>query len=244
MGGRAFRRGAIAGGGANVRAGEYKPPVAEDEGREVPVPVVRKSAADDISPEAMASGRFDQRAAQYRSAGNDKGCMPLAAANFRSAERGLVCFLKPGDRIGEVTLQSIEIIHPLPSEVRHRFYNPDVDQPWECRNIDTTLRSKQKSILVLRVLVRKQRSVRTTSAKRILRKIPSHLLLAGIPAHLKAFMPEVSMSTPMRPPLTTATVQKSPDRYVRSASNLQPLCGSCNSWKGARTIDFRGRATS
>jgi hypothetical protein len=44
--------------------------------------------------------------------------------------RGLVCFLKPGDRIGEVTAQSIEIIHPLPSEVRHRFYNPDVDQPW------------------------------------------------------------------------------------------------------------------
>jgi hypothetical protein len=29
-----------------------------------------------------------------------------------------------------------------------------------------------------------------------------------------------------------------------SASNLQPLCGSCNSRKGARTIDFRVRATS
>jgi hypothetical protein len=46
------------------------------------------------------------------------------------SNRGLVCFLKPGDRIGEVAAQSIEIIHPLPSEVRHRFYNPDVDQPW------------------------------------------------------------------------------------------------------------------
>ncbi len=44
--------------------------------------------------------------------------------------RGLVCYLKPGDLIGEVAAQSIEIIHPLPSEVRHRFYNPDVDQPW------------------------------------------------------------------------------------------------------------------
>lgn len=44
--------------------------------------------------------------------------------------RGLVCLLKPGDRIGDVTAQSIEIIHPPPSEVRHRFYNPDVDQPW------------------------------------------------------------------------------------------------------------------
>ena len=37
-----------------VRAGDYKPPVAEDEGTRVPVPGVRKSAADDISPEAMA----------------------------------------------------------------------------------------------------------------------------------------------------------------------------------------------
>lgn len=29
-----------------------------------------------------------------------------------------------------------------------------------------------------------------------------------------------------------------------SASNLQPLCGSCNSWKGARIIDCRVRATA
>ena len=45
-----------------VRAGDYKPPVAEDEGPRVPVPGARKSAADDISPEAMRHGRFDQRA--------------------------------------------------------------------------------------------------------------------------------------------------------------------------------------
>ena len=68
--------------------------------------------------------------------------MPLAAAVFSSPERGLVCFLKPGDRIGEVTLQSIEIIHPLPSEVRHRFYNPDVDQPW-VKKIDGTLENSK-----------------------------------------------------------------------------------------------------
>lgn len=48
-------------------------------------------------------------------------------------QRGLVRYLKVGGRIGEVTAQSIEIIHPLPSEVRHRFYNPDVDQPWIIR---------------------------------------------------------------------------------------------------------------
>jgi hypothetical protein len=44
--------------------------------------------------------------------------------------RGLVCHLKPGDRIGEVAAQSIEIILPVLSEVRHRFHNLDVEQPW------------------------------------------------------------------------------------------------------------------
>ncbi len=48
-------------------------------------------------------------------------------------QRGLVCLLNPGDRIGEVTARSIEVIHPPPEEVRHRFYNPDVDQPWIIR---------------------------------------------------------------------------------------------------------------
>ena len=42
--------------------------------------------------------------------------------------RGLVCFLKPSDKMGEVTTHSIEII--LPNNVRQRFYNPNVDQPW------------------------------------------------------------------------------------------------------------------
>jgi hypothetical protein len=36
------------------RLDKYKPPVAEDEGRHVPVPAARKSAADDILPEAIA----------------------------------------------------------------------------------------------------------------------------------------------------------------------------------------------
>lgn len=47
-----------------------------------------------------------------------------------SPNRGLVSFLKEGDCLGAVTLQSIEIIGPPPSEVRQHFYNPDVDQPW------------------------------------------------------------------------------------------------------------------
>ena len=42
--------------------------------------------------------------------------------------RGLVCFLKAADKMGEVTAHSIEII--LPNNIRQRFYHPNVDQPW------------------------------------------------------------------------------------------------------------------
>jgi hypothetical protein len=112
-----------------VRAGDYKPPVAEDEGTGVPVPGVRKSAADEISAEAMAL--VDSISEDALSLGWKRQRLYAAGSSRVFApDRGLVCFLKPGDRLGEVTLQSIEIIHPLPSEVRHRFYNPDVDQPW------------------------------------------------------------------------------------------------------------------
>jgi hypothetical protein len=48
-----------------------------------------------------------------------------------SHDRGLVCYLKPHDEIGEVTSQSIEII--LPNGVRQRFYNMLVEQPWITR---------------------------------------------------------------------------------------------------------------
>jgi hypothetical protein len=51
---------------------------------------------------------------------------------------GLVCYLRDGWRIGDVTRQSIEIIGPPPPEVRQRFYNPDVEQPW-IRRIKTSL---------------------------------------------------------------------------------------------------------
>lgn len=45
-------------------------------------------------------------------------------------EYGLVCYLDGGQRIGEVTLQSIEIIGPPPRETISHFYNWEVDQPW------------------------------------------------------------------------------------------------------------------
>ena len=111
-----------------IRAGDYKPPVAEDEGPCVPAPCARKTAAA-ISPEAVAM--VDSISELALSLGWRRERLYATGGNgIFGPNRGLVCFLKPGDRIGEVASQSIEIIHPLPSEVRHRFYNPDVDQPW------------------------------------------------------------------------------------------------------------------
>lgn len=43
---------------------------------------------------------------------------------------GLICFIGPTHRVGEVSRESIELIGPPPREVRARFYNPDVAQPW------------------------------------------------------------------------------------------------------------------
>ena len=107
------------------RAGDYRPPVAEH----APVPAVRKPAADAISQEAVAL--VDSISERALSLGWKRQRL-YAGGRSRVLDpaRGLVCFLKPGDRIGEVTLQSIEIIGPPPNGARLRFYNPDVDQAW------------------------------------------------------------------------------------------------------------------
>ncbi|MGD0777425.1 MAG: hypothetical protein ABSC05_31800 [Candidatus Solibacter sp.] len=111
------------------RSGDYEPPVSEDEGPHVSAPRVRKSATDDISPEAMAL--LESISEQALSLGWKRQRLYAAGGNrIFDPQRGLVCFLKPGDRIGDVTRHSIELIGPPPLEVRHRFYNPDVDQPW------------------------------------------------------------------------------------------------------------------
>jgi hypothetical protein len=107
------------------RAGEYKPPVAEEEG---PLAPTLRSASDRLSSEVIAL--VDAISERALTLGWSRERLCAAGKGILDPQRGLVCYLKPGDRIGEVTLQSIEIIHPLPSEVRHRFYNPDADQPW------------------------------------------------------------------------------------------------------------------
>jgi hypothetical protein len=121
----------VAAAGA-FRSGYYEPPVAEDEGPPAPVPHVRKTAADTISPGAIAL--VDAISEQALSLGWKRERLYGVGGNgIFDPRRGLVCFLKPGDHIGEVALQSIEIIGPPPNGARQRFYNPDVDQPWIIR---------------------------------------------------------------------------------------------------------------
>ena len=111
-----------------LQANVYGPPVADHDGSRSPLSS-GKSPSDRITPEAralvdaiseLALSLGWRRERLYDEGGN----------GVFDQRRGLVCYLKPADSIGEVTAQSIEIIQSAPSEVRHRFYNPDVDQPW------------------------------------------------------------------------------------------------------------------
>jgi len=112
----------------SLNARDYQPPTAEHE------PPIRKNDVSAIGRHSVsAESKALVDAISERAIG--LGWKPerlYAAGNGRlfSPDRGLVSFLKPGDRIGEVTLQSIEIVGPPPTEARQRFYNPDVDQPW------------------------------------------------------------------------------------------------------------------
>jgi hypothetical protein len=121
----------------SLRAAEYKPPITEDDRPILPTPVLRKSGGDHISPDAVAL--VDSIADNALATGWKRERLYGIGGGIFDPLRGLVCYLKAADRIGEVTMHSIEIIHPLPAEVRHRFYNPDVTQPWERRNSNTSL---------------------------------------------------------------------------------------------------------
>jgi len=110
------------------RACDYKLPMPEYDGPRVPARP-RKSGVDHISSEVIAT--VDAISEQALSLGWCRERLyGTGGDGIFDPQRGLVCFLTPGDQIGEVTTRSIEIIRPLPTEVRQRFYNPDVEQPW------------------------------------------------------------------------------------------------------------------
>jgi len=106
-------------------ARDYRPPAAEPDATE------RRGGRGDTVSSAMANAAalVDAIAEKALALGWKRERLYGTGPLF-GPDRGLVCYLKPDDRTGEVTPQSIEIIGPAPSGGRQHFYNPDVDQPW------------------------------------------------------------------------------------------------------------------
>ena len=126
-----------------VRIADYTPPIPEDDRPPSPMPPSRKSGVDHVSRDAIVL--VDAISEQAFALGWKRERLYGTGKGAFDPQRGLVCLLKPGDRIGEVTRQSIEIILPPPSEVRHRFYNPDVDQPW-LKKIESVVEENRKTV--------------------------------------------------------------------------------------------------
>lgn len=82
-----------------------------------------------VSPEAVAM--VDAIHDQALALGWSEAALYQNRGNLRfpaGGEYGLVCFLHAGDQIGEISTQSIEIIRPSGSRLRH--YNREAPQPW------------------------------------------------------------------------------------------------------------------
>jgi hypothetical protein len=103
-------------------ARDYQPPAAEPWDSHDAPPAAGKVGAD-----AEALAMVDAICEQAIGLGWKHERL-YATGKLSSQNRGLVSYLNPADRIGEVTGEAIEII--LPNGIRQRFYNPDVDQPW------------------------------------------------------------------------------------------------------------------
>lgn len=108
----------------NLDARNYAPPVAEPD-----KPVRPERANDCVAPEAAAM--VDAIRDRALALGWTDDLLGVAAGSTReplSRRCTLGHLLRPGDQIGEITPQFIEIV--VASGVRQRFYNPDALQPW------------------------------------------------------------------------------------------------------------------
>lgn len=127
-----FGEAALIGAAGKLDPESYRPPLVEPEERAEAEPVGARR-----SPEAerlaRARGLVDAIRDQTLALGWTMESLYFSDGYERrpfAARYGLVCYIHAQDRIGEVTRQSIELIGPPPLEVRSRFYNPDVEQPW------------------------------------------------------------------------------------------------------------------
>ena len=125
-----FGEAALIGAARGFGHREYTPPVAEPEPQYraiVPACTDRNTVAFSPESAALVDAIRDRALAlgwTHESLYQTRGSLRFPLGS----DYGLVCYLKPGDRIGDVTTHSIEII--LPNNIRQRLYNPNVDQPW------------------------------------------------------------------------------------------------------------------
>jgi hypothetical protein len=119
----------------SLNAREYVPPVAEpDLSHHRVASVITDRNVVAVAPEA--AGLVDAIRDRALALGWTLESLYQTRGSIRyplGKDYGVVCYLKAGDRIGDVSTHSIEII--LPNNIRQRFYNPNVDQPW-IRRID------------------------------------------------------------------------------------------------------------
>ena len=117
----------------NLKPETYRPPLAE--------PDRTPSAADPVDPRRTTDGEqitrartlVDEIRERALAVGWTVDGLYFSEGYARrpfGGKYGLVCYIGAQDRIGEVTRESIEIIGPPPIEIRNRFYNARVEQPW------------------------------------------------------------------------------------------------------------------
>jgi hypothetical protein len=104
-------------------AAKYRPPFPEE--------YEKPQAQPSQPPEPAIDARLEHARAQI--AGIRERALTLGWREERlyaqaGHAKGRITLLHPGEQIGTVTREAIEII--LPSGVRQHFYNPDVEQPW------------------------------------------------------------------------------------------------------------------
>jgi len=131
-----FGEGALLEAVRRLNPRDYAAPVAGGHEGRPPTPAcsamgVERGRPADVRPEAVAM--VDAIRGQALSLGWTDRALYRIPEDRRAGLQlgsGLVCYLREGWRIGDVTCRWIELIGPPPLQVRQRFYNPDVEQPW------------------------------------------------------------------------------------------------------------------
>jgi hypothetical protein len=130
---KAFGERELLGASRSLDPEKYRPPLPEEFEKQKPVGPVHARTSPQSERLARARVLVDQIRDHALAVGWSMDNLYFCDGYERRPIRpryGLVCYVGAEQRIGEVTRPSIELIGPPPLEVRNRFYNPGVEQPW------------------------------------------------------------------------------------------------------------------